>query len=97
MSKRRAALGGLVLVIVTAVSALSYAANEKNFLFQFVGKTRGGFEGSEIVKLYDPGEGVTCYILSPGNVRTSGIGSSRTFEGNNVGSISCLKTGPAGK
>ena len=48
--------------------------------------------GDLISKFYDKSDNVTCYIYSPLTMRTSDpFRSDKTFEGNNVGSISCVK------
>ena len=44
-----------------------------------------------ILKIYDAEADVICYVLTPENASKRQINELWTYEGNSVGSISCLK------
>lgn len=43
-----------------------------------------------ILKLFDPGSDVVCYVLMPEQAARKEVGSKWIYEGNAVGSISCV-------
>jgi len=43
-----------------------------------------------ILKLFDPGTDVVCYILMPEQAARKEVGSKWVYDGNAVGSISCV-------
>jgi hypothetical protein len=43
-----------------------------------------------ILKLYDPGSDVICYVLMPEQASRKPLGSTWIYDGNTVGSISCV-------
>lgn len=43
-----------------------------------------------ILKLFDPGTDVVCYVLMPEQAARKQIGSTWVYDGNTVGSISCV-------
>jgi hypothetical protein len=65
-----------------------------------MGSAQGPFRDSGILKLLDPAENVVCYVLAPERVSHKLNSSGQAlYEGNNIGSISCVKrdgAAPAG-
>jgi hypothetical protein len=43
-----------------------------------------------ILKLFDPGSDVVCYVLVPEQAARKEVGGKWIYEGNAVGSISCV-------
>ncbi len=43
-----------------------------------------------ILKLFDPGTDVVCYVLMPEQAARKQIGGNWVYDGNAVGSISCV-------
>ena len=58
---------------------------------QLFGKFEAGQPDVSIFKLYDPSDDVICYALMPDNVVSQKTPKGFTYDGNTVGSISCLK------
>lgn len=58
---------------------------------QVVGKFDAGQPNVSIFKMYDASDDVICYALMPEVVTRKQTESGWTYDGNNVGSISCLK------
>lgn len=59
---------------------------------QFMGAYDAGQPGVNIYKMFDPTEDVVCYIMTPETVTRKQVeGGKWVYEGNNIGSISCLK------
>ncbi len=56
-----------------------------------VAKFEGGQPQVSIYKLYDPSEDVICYALMPEVVLRKKVENGWAYDGNTVGSISCLK------
>ena len=56
----------------------------------------GPLDGTVIAKVLDRKAGVICYILSPSYAtytrQYGSNGSNMAYDGNNVGSISCVKS-----
>lgn len=51
-------------------------------------------DSTYINKYVDAGEGVVCYVLRPEGLHYSeDYRGNRGYDGNSVGSMSCLKTG----
>lgn len=51
-----------------------------------------GQPGASIVKLYDPTDDVVCYVLTPDVTTRKQVEQNKfAYEGNSIGSISCLK------
>ena len=49
-----------------------------------------GQPSSVIIKLYDVNKDIVCYLLTPENTVKRQINGAWTYEGNNIGSISCV-------
>jgi hypothetical protein len=43
-----------------------------------------------ILKLFDPGSDVICYVLMPEQASRKPLGGTWIYDGNTVGSISCV-------
>lgn len=59
---------------------------------KFMGAFDAGQTGASIYKMLDPTEDVVCYILAPDVAGRKVVGRDKwIYDGNAVGSISCLK------
>ena len=59
---------------------------------QFMGAYDAGQPGANIYKMFDPTEDVVCYLLMPEVAGRKQIAQDKwIYDGNSVGSISCLK------
>jgi hypothetical protein len=58
---------------------------------KFLGAYDGGQPGVGIYKMFDPTDDVVCYILMPEAANRRKTEGGWVYEGNSVGSISCLK------
>ena len=83
---------GLMLVSTSlAVIAQDKKLAEKPKM-QFMGAYDAGQPGVNIYKMFDPTEDVVCYIMTPETVTRKEVQAGKwVYEGNNIGSISCLK------
>ena len=82
------------IVIALIGISLSWAAcaQEKKSQMQFMGAYDAGQPGVNIYKMFDPTEDVVCYVLMPETVGRKPVeGGKWIYDGNSVGSISCLK------
>lgn len=62
---------------------------------QFLGGFDAGQQGVSIYKMYDASDSVICYLLMPevvGRRNADDSGSKWIYDGNTIGSISCVKT-----
>lgn len=57
----------------------------------FMGTFDAGQPNVGIFKMYDPTDGVICYIMTPETVVKKIIDKKITYEANSIGSISCVK------
>jgi len=57
----------------------------------FMGEFEAGQPNAGIYKLYDPTDQVLCYVLMPEVSNRKQVGSVWTYEGNSLGSLSCVK------
>lgn len=64
---------------------------EKKLKMQVYGKFEAGQPEVTIYKLFDASDDVICYALMPDHVTNHKSESGTTYEGNSIGSISCLK------
>jgi hypothetical protein len=75
--------------------ALKVTPSEKNKTqkakMRFVGTFESGYEDAGIYKMVDESDGVICYVLMPDNSSNRIVEGKLIYEGNNVGSISCVK------
>ncbi|ARQ46620.1 hypothetical protein [Oxalobacter formigenes] len=58
---------------------------------KFLGKFDAGVPNAGIYKMYDPSDDVVCYVLMPDLPVTRKIPQGIMYEGNSIGSISCVK------
>lgn len=85
----------IIYIVLVAFAEIVFAQASKapqKSQMQFFGAFESGQQGASIYKMFDPTEDVLCYILM-----ADVAGKKQTenglfiFEGNNVGSISCMK------
>ncbi len=85
----------LFALIVTSISVNALAQDKKiaeKPKMQFMGAYDAGQPGVNIYKMFDPTEDVVCYIMTPEIVARKEVQAGKwVYEGNNIGSISCLK------
>lgn len=90
----RGGLKTIALAMLVFGLGLAQAADEpqKKPQMKFMGAFDAGQPGVSIYKLFDPTEDVVCYALMPETAGRRQIeGGKWVYEGNTVGSISCLK------
>jgi hypothetical protein len=86
-----------MMFLLAALAALGTAnaqeqKDTKKPQMQFMGAYDAGQPGVSIYKMFDPTEDVVCYILMPEVVGRKPVdGGKWIYDGNSVGSISCLK------
>jgi len=82
-----------VLLILFALCGHVYAqGNPVKPKMTYMGAYDSGQAGVSIHKLFDPTEDVVCYVLMPDQAgRREGVGGGWIYDGNSVGSMSCLK------
>ena len=84
-----------VLVCVSLVANSVWAQANKKPQMQFLGAFDSGQAGVNIYKMFDSPENVICYILMPevvGRKPADTAGEKWIYDGNSIGSISCVKT-----
>lgn len=85
----------LIALLVFGVSLDTFAQDKKPIekpKMQFMGAYDAGQPGVNIYKMFDPTEDVVCYIMTPETVTRKQVEAGKwVYEGNNIGSISCLK------
>ena len=59
---------------------------------KMVKEWEGPYPSTAIYKFSDTTEGVVCYIYAPIRLRNSISATGYSYEANEVGSISCVKT-----
>lgn len=57
---------------------------------QLRGVFDAGQPGAVIIKIYDEQEDIFCYVLMPENAVKRQLNGVLTYDGNNIGSISCV-------
>ena len=81
--------------MVATLSVSSLAQDKKPTekpKMQFMGAYDAGQPGVNIYKMFDPTEDVVCYIMTPETVARKEVQAGKwVYEGNSIGSISCLK------
>jgi hypothetical protein len=85
----------LIALMILSASCHVFAQDKKAAekpKMQFMGAYDAGQPGVNIYKMFDPTEDVVCYIMTPETVTRKEVQSGKwVYEGNNIGSISCLK------
>lgn len=77
--------------MVTCCAAYGQA-NPAKPKMTYMGAYDSGQAGVSIHKLFDPTEDVVCYVLMPDQAgRREGVGGGWIYDGNSVGSMSCVK------
>lgn len=57
-----------------------------------LGKFSAGVPNAGIYKLFDETDNIVCYVLMPNSLETKREGGGElTYNGNNIGSISCVR------
>lgn len=83
---------GLVFISITSSAFAQDKAPAEKPKMQFMGAYDAGQPGVSIYKMFDPTEDVVCYVLMPEVVGRRPVdGDKWIYDGNSVGSISCLK------
>ncbi|MBU3594219.1 hypothetical protein ICN42_08945 [Polynucleobacter sp. 71A-WALBACH] len=86
----------LLIALLFLLASLQAFAQDKKVTekpkMQFMGAYDAGQAGANIYKMFDPAEDVVCYILMPETAGRKAVeGGKWIYDGNNIGSISCLK------
>jgi hypothetical protein len=76
-------------LLLSVISSAASAAPHENM--NYIRDWQGSFDATFIQKFEDPQDGVVCYVMAPNTLSTSTVNGTLRFEGNNVGSISCVK------
>jgi hypothetical protein len=83
------------LYLVALMSALytsySLAQATPKAQMRYVATFEAGLPNASIYKLYDVSEDVICYILMPDTAIKKQVDGKLVYEGNTLGSLSCLK------
>ena len=78
--------------LVLSCSLSSAAEVQKKAQMKLLGIFDAGQPGVSIVKVYDSSDDVVCYILTPDVTSRKQVDEGKfTYDGNSIGSISCLK------
>jgi len=80
----------VLLPLLLAGVACSAGAQSRKSL-QLVEVFDAGQPQAVILKLYDQQADVICYVLTPERAARKQLEGNLVYEGNNIGSISCLK------
>ena len=82
----------LILLFVSTICFSQIPEAIKKPQMKFLGAFDAGQPDVSIVKLFDQTDDVLCYVLMPDSAgRRQGDKGKWVYEGNSVGSISCLK------
>lgn len=85
----------LIALMILGISFGAFAQDKKPAekpKMQFMGAYDAGQAGASIYKMFDPTEDVVCYILAPEIASRKAVGGDKwIYDGNSVGSLSCLK------
>lgn len=81
--------GGFIALLFLCNSGI-VIANPNLPKMTLMGIFDSGQPSSVIIKLYDENEDIFCYVLMPENAVKKQISGVWTYEGNNIGSISCV-------
>ena len=79
------------LLSVLLLSAAGVVLAQKAKPMQLVEVFDAGQPQAVILKLYDAQAEVICYVLTPERAARKPVDGNLVYEGNNVGSISCVK------
>lgn len=87
--------GCLATFSMFVLMSTTYAQQQKFSQMQFLGGFDAGQQGVNIYKMYDASDNVICYMLMPevvGRRNADDSGTKWIYDGNTIGSISCVKT-----
>jgi hypothetical protein len=80
-----------LLLLSSGVLAQNSPQTSQKAQMRYVGTFEAGQPGAGIYKLYDASDDVVCYVLMPDTASRKQVDSKWVYEGNALGSISCLK------
>ena len=80
-----------ILLSLLLVGAACSAGAQQRKALQLVEVFDAGQPQAVILKLYDAQAEVICYVLTPERAARKQADGVMVYEGNNVGSISCVK------
>ncbi|MGZ8262005.1 MAG: hypothetical protein ACXWTU_03475 [Methylotenera sp.] len=80
-----------LILQITNIYAKTINPAKPKLQMQYLGTFDGGQPGVGIYKMYDPSDDVICYILMPETAARKLIEDKLIYEGNNIGSLSCVK------
>lgn len=85
-------LGGCITPLFFLLISMNANAQSVNSLQRMIlsGVFDAGQPGAVIIKLYDEHEDIFCYVLMPENAVKRQLNGVLTYDGNNIGSISCV-------
>jgi len=85
-------MGGVISPIFFLIFCINAHANQLTSLpkMKLMGVFDAGQPGAVIIKIYDEKEDIFCYVLMPENAVKRNINGVLTYDGNNIGSISCV-------
>lgn len=81
----------LALSVLLCSISIGEAHAASSGQMEYVDKWDGPFKQTVILKWADPSDGVVCYLYSPTTLATNSVNFEPRFDGNNAGSISCVK------
>lgn len=82
----------IIISLISLLTLPAFAGSQAKPQMKYMGEFDAGQPNVSIYKLFDPTEDVVCYMLSPKVVSKKDIGDGNfVYEGNSVGSISCVK------
>lgn len=81
----------LSIIVSTSFSQIEKAKIPDKPKMIYMGTFDAGQPNVGIFKMYDPTDDVICYIMAPETVVKKIIDKKITYEGNTIGSISCVK------
>lgn len=80
-----------ILLLATALTASTAFAQTPRKTMRLVDIFDAGQPQTVILKLYDADADVICYLLTPENAGKQVVDGKLVYEGNSIGSISCVK------
>ena len=84
-------LGGVIFIPLFLYPITSYSQQSTGLQkFSLINVFDSGQPGAVIIKLYDDNEDIFCYVLMPENAVKRQINGVWVYDGNNIGSISCV-------
>lgn len=81
----------LLALVLSLYASFGLAQNTQKAQMRYVTTFEAGQPNASIYKLYDASEDVICYILMPDTAIKKQLDGKVVYEGNTLGSLSCLK------